>query len=111
MQLAYRFLFPGMWISWVVYWFWASRAVKRTERREPVGSRLLHLLPLLFAAVLLFGRRIPFALLNERLFPWSPGEFWMAALVTAVGLLFTVWARVHLGRNWSGVVTIKEGHE
>jgi protein-S-isoprenylcysteine O-methyltransferase Ste14 len=22
-----------------------------------------------------------------------------------------VWARVHLGRNWSGNVTVKEGHE
>jgi protein-S-isoprenylcysteine O-methyltransferase Ste14 len=26
-------------------------------------------------------------------------------------MLFSVWARVHIGRNWSGVVTIKEGHE
>ena len=22
-----------------------------------------------------------------------------------------MWARVHLGRNWSGIVTVKEGHE
>lgn len=22
-----------------------------------------------------------------------------------------VWARVHLGRNWSGIVTVKEDHE
>ena len=28
-----------------------------------------------------------------------------------VGLVFSVWARVHLGRNWSGVVTVKQGHE
>ena len=27
------------------------------------------------------------------------------------GLLFAVWARVHLGRNWSSSVTIKQGHE
>ncbi len=26
-------------------------------------------------------------------------------------MLFTVWARLHLGRNWSGTVTIKDGHE
>jgi protein-S-isoprenylcysteine O-methyltransferase Ste14 len=25
--------------------------------------------------------------------------------------LFTVWARVHLGMNWSGTVTVTEGHE
>ena len=27
------------------------------------------------------------------------------------GLLFAVWAREHLGRNWSSSVTIKQGHE
>jgi len=111
MQLVYRYLIAGMWISWVVYWLLASWGVKRTERREPLGSRLLHVLPLLFAVALLWGHRVPVALLNERIFPWAPWEFWIAALVIALGLLFTVWARVHIGRNWSGVVTLKEGHE
>jgi protein-S-isoprenylcysteine O-methyltransferase Ste14 len=27
------------------------------------------------------------------------------------GLLFAVWAREHLGSNWSRSVTIKQGHE
>jgi len=27
------------------------------------------------------------------------------------GLVFAIWARLILGRNWSGVVTLKEGHE
>ena len=27
------------------------------------------------------------------------------------GLLFTIWARLYLGRNWSGVVTLKKDHE
>lgn len=29
----------------------------------------------------------------------------------AVGLAFAVWARYHLGRNWSGAVTLKQDHE
>jgi len=111
MPLVYRFLFPSMWLSWAVYWVWASRHAKPIERRESIGSRLLHVLPLLLAVGLLWSKRIPVALLNERLFPWAPWEFWIAALITAAGLLFSVWARVYLGRNWSGVVTIKQGHE
>jgi len=111
MPFVYRFLFPSMWLSWAVYWVWASRHAKPIERRESIGSRLLHVLPLLLAVGLLWSKRIPVALLNERLFPWAPWEFWIAALITAAGLLFTVWARVYLGRNWSGVVTIKQGHE
>ncbi len=111
MQLAYRYLFSAMWISWVAYWIWASRNAKPTERREPIGSRLLHTVPLILAVGLLWGNRVPFAVLNQRVFPWAPWEFWVAAFVTASGMLFSVWARVHLGRNWSGEVTIKEGHE
>ena len=30
--------------------------------------------------------------------------------MTVLGLLFTVWGRIHLGRYWSGMVTLKEGH-
>ena len=111
MLLVYRFLFPSMWLSWAVYWVWASRHANPSERRESIGSRLLHVLPLLLAVWLLWSKRIPVAILNERLFPWAPWEFWIAALITAAGMLFTVWARVCLGRNWSGVVTIKQGHE
>lgn len=111
MATIYRSLFPAMWLCWVAYWWLASRHVKPTERHEPAGSWLLHVLPLLFAAWLLWVERVPGSFLNERLFPWAPWEFWVAAFITAVGLLFTVWARVHLGRNWSGTVTIKQAHE
>jgi len=32
-------------------------------------------------------------------------------VLTVIGLLFSVWARIHLGQNWSGMVTLKEGHK
>jgi protein-S-isoprenylcysteine O-methyltransferase Ste14 len=32
-------------------------------------------------------------------------------LLTATGVAVAFWARWHLGANWSGVVTLKEGHE
>jgi protein-S-isoprenylcysteine O-methyltransferase Ste14 len=35
----------------------------------------------------------------------------VAVALTAAGLLFSVWARLHIGRNWSGTVTIKQDHE
>ena len=44
---------------------------------------------------------------------WPVGflPFWLGAAVTIAGLLFAVWAREHLGSNWSRSVTIKQGHE
>ena len=111
MQLVYRILFPGMWLSWAVYWLWASRNAKPIERRETITSRLLHVLPLSLAVALLWSDRTLVAFLNEMLLPWAPWEFWVGVLITAAGLLFTVWARVYLGRNWSVSVTIKQSHE
>jgi protein-S-isoprenylcysteine O-methyltransferase Ste14 len=107
----HRDLFPGLWFAWVVYWFLAARVVKPTERREPIVSRMLHVVPLALAAWLLWSDRLPVPFLDVRLFPWAPWQFWLGAIVTALGMLFTVWARVHLGRNWSAMVTVKHGHE
>jgi protein-S-isoprenylcysteine O-methyltransferase Ste14 len=45
------------------------------------------------------------------MWPESLVMFWIGAATLAAGLAFSVWARVHLGKNWSGVVTIKEDHE
>jgi protein-S-isoprenylcysteine O-methyltransferase Ste14 len=110
MLYVHKFLFSAMWISWAAYWWLASLTAKTTERKEPVGSRLQHVLPLLAAAWLLWAEKVP-APLNQRLFPWAPWQFWVAALITAIGLAFAVWARLDLGGNWSGTVTIKQDHE
>jgi protein-S-isoprenylcysteine O-methyltransferase Ste14 len=31
--------------------------------------------------------------------------------LTLTGIAFTIWARVTLGRNWSGIVEVKQNHE
>ena len=111
MTLLHRFLFSGMWLAWGAYWWIAARDAKQTERREALGSRLLHVLPLLLAAWLIWAETVPGPFLNERLFPWAAWEFWCGALITAIGLLFAIWARLEIGRNWSGIVTIKRDHE
>ena len=111
LNLAYRFLFPAMWLTWATYWWSSSRGVKAAARREPLGSRLLHVVPLMAAVALLWIDKLPVRWLSARLYPWAPWEFWTTAFVTAAGLGFAVWARLHIGRDWSGIVTIKEGHE
>jgi protein-S-isoprenylcysteine O-methyltransferase Ste14 len=49
--------------------------------------------------------------LYVQLWPSGYWPFWLGAALTVAGLLFAVWAREHLGRNWSRSVTIKQGHE
>jgi protein-S-isoprenylcysteine O-methyltransferase Ste14 len=100
-----------MWLSWMIYWWAASRNVKSTVRRESLPSRLLHIIPLAIAALLFCVQNVHVAFLGERFLPLAEWPFWLGLLLTAGGLLFTVWARLHLGKNWSGTVTIKKGHE
>ena len=111
MSLVYRTLFPAMWLCWAVYWLVRSRDVKRTARREPLVSRLLHVVPLVLALLLVAAPSFPGRVLSERFLPQAPWPFWIGAVLTAGGLLFAVWARTHIGTNWSGTVTLKQDHE
>ncbi len=111
MQLIHDYLFPAMWLSYIVYWSAMSTKVKAAERREPAPSRLLRLVAMICAAALLLRPHIPLPFLEKRFLPRGAWCFWTGAAVTAAGLLFSVWARRHLGSNWSQAVTLKEGHE
>ena len=111
MPALYRYLFPALWLAWIGYWWISSSDVKPTARREAFSSRISYMGPLVVAALLLALPNLPLPLLRERFVPRSPTMFATAATITAVGLIFSVWARRHLGRNWSGTVTIKEDHE
>lgn len=107
----YESFFTVVWILFFVYWQIKAANTKTTQRIEPAASRVLRVSIMLIAIVLLSTTRIPLRWLYLKLWPAGLFSFWLGAAVTIDGLLFAVWARVHLGRNWSRSVTIKEGHE
>lgn len=109
--LLYRQLITLLWLVWALYWIVSAAGSKLTQRRESLGSRLAHILPLSLGGVLLAGHALPWRGVNERLWPRSLTAYWIGVALLAAGLGLSVWARVHLGRNWSGSVTVKEGHE
>jgi protein-S-isoprenylcysteine O-methyltransferase Ste14 len=101
------YLWTGFFIVWLL---WAIRT-KPTEQRESVGSRLSYTLLVAAGFYLLFGHPVWPHWLR---WPILPPDRWVTELgvgITAAGLLFAVWARLHLGGNWSGTVTMKVGHE
>lgn len=111
MPLIYKWLLPGLWLAWCAYWIYSARGLKPVARHEALGSRLLHIVPLALAVLLIAADRSPWDWLDARFVPPSPAGFWLGSAVTAAGLLFAVWARRHIGANWSGTVTVKQGHE
>jgi protein-S-isoprenylcysteine O-methyltransferase Ste14 len=111
MHLIYEYLFPAMWIGYLVYWWAVSRNVKTTERQEALLSRLERLVLMVLAFALLWFPRVPIPFLNDRFIPSGDWCFWAGAAVSVCGFLFSLWGRVHLGKNWSQAVTLKEDHE
>jgi protein-S-isoprenylcysteine O-methyltransferase Ste14 len=110
--LFLRHLILWVWAAWALYWVVSAIGNKATQRREPLSSRLAYVLPLTVGGVLIAWRGQPWAsVLSLRLWPRSLTLYWIGLAVLIAGLGFAVWARVHLGRNWSGAVTVKEGHE
>ena len=107
----YKAFFPVVWIAFLVYWQIKAANTKTTQRLEPAASRLLRALVFLIVIVLLSTSRIPLPWLYRQLWPSDIWSFSIGAAVTVGGLLFAVWARRHLARNWSSAVTIKQGHE
>ena len=103
--------FPVVWIAFLVYWQIRAAGAKATQRLEPAASRIVRALVFLIAIVLLSTTRIPLPWLYRPLWRAGLWPFWLGAVLTVGGLLFAVWAREHLGRNWSRSVSIKQDHE
>ena len=101
----------GCWLVFVAIWVIAAVSTKPTVYRETRAQRLRYWVWLVSAYfLLLYGPRLPYPL-NFRIVPHETSTALAAAALCLIGLAFAVWARVTLGRNWSGVVTLKEGHE
>lgn len=104
-------IISACWIVFVTVWLLAAVSTKRTIYRETQAQRLRYWLLFGIACFLLFYRReLPYPL-NVSIVPHATPISYVAALLCVAGLAFAVWARTTLGRNWSGVVTLKEGHE
>lgn len=103
-------LIPIMWSAWAIYWIVSARNAKRTVRRESFASRVSHVLPLVIGIVLVALPYVPSPLFDTRILPRTLTTYWIGVILVFLGLVFAVWARRHIGSNWSGTVTVKENH-
>ena len=99
------------WLVFLGVWLVASVSTKRTVYRESAGERARYWVLLVIAYFLLTqGRRFPYPL-SFILIPRTASSGCIGAVLCGCGLALAIWARAVLGRNWSGVVTLKEDHE
>ena len=104
-------IISGCWLVFVAVWLIAAGSTKRTVYRETQAQRLRYWVLLVIACLLLvYGRELPYPL-SLRIIPHAAPIACAAAALCVSGLALAIWARITLGRNWSGVVTLKEEHE
>jgi len=99
----------GLWIAWAISWLlaasWSSAAQKRAGMRREIGYRLV-----LFVGVVLLA--VPAHRYEGLLRLWhvNRAAAWTCVALIVAGFAFCWWARLHLGRLWSGQITRKADH-
>jgi len=101
------YLWELLLVVWVVLWF----GMKKAKKLERWGERAQHGILVVLGFFLVFGDGVKWGVLNERVLPRVPAVWLTGLALTAVGIGIAIWARLSLGSNWSGMVTLKTGHE
>jgi protein-S-isoprenylcysteine O-methyltransferase Ste14 len=98
----------ALWIAFIVYWSAAGKNAGPTKSSETPASRRVHERLMNIALLLLF---VPVPGLGVWALPVSSLSVPIGLGVQAGAFAFAVWARKHLGRNWSGAITVAIDHQ
>ncbi|GAC1637390.1 MAG: isoprenylcysteine carboxylmethyltransferase family protein [Candidatus Acidiferrum sp.] len=99
-----------IWFVWCIVWLLMAAWSKPSKRREFPWQRLEHVLPMIVGFLLIYNHNFAWKFLAIPIVPQNDAVTVLGLLLTIGGLIFAVWARIALGANWSGTVTIKSGH-
>jgi protein-S-isoprenylcysteine O-methyltransferase Ste14 len=103
-QTAEYLAWDAFFLSWVVAALWAARPAARAGARAQW----------LYLALTVPGFAMLLALGPGPTGPhlwWAPAALaWAMVALSVAGFAFCWWARIHLGRLWSGTVTRKADH-
>ena len=105
-----RALLGIIWLSWLVYWVSAAQRTAANKRTETLLEGASYRIPLAIGVFLTVFWWKPLFLRIPALGTPSPLAAGIGLVFTVAGLCFAVWARMHLGKYWSGRITLKENH-
>ncbi len=102
------------WTVFILYWAISSFGVKK-DVGKTAWQRLWWVRIIIgFALIGFFWDRSWIGQSTQRFITTAPSYGSLAligALLCIMGIALAIWARVHLGRNWSPAPALKEGHE
>jgi protein-S-isoprenylcysteine O-methyltransferase Ste14 len=99
----------ALWAGWALSWIAAARWSNRTRSRPDIGLQIRYRIPMLIGTLLMLFRAHGY---EGPLRLWHIGwtGAWLCVAGVALGIAFAWWARLHLGRLWSGQITLKANH-
>jgi protein-S-isoprenylcysteine O-methyltransferase Ste14 len=108
--MIYQTIIILLWVLVAIYWALLSFQNKESTKSESSFSRILYLTLMVMSFYFLFPKSRPIVGLNSSFY--SNLLFYYLGFVVAVaGLVFAVYSRYGLGKNWSGRIEIKENHK
>ena len=103
------------WAAFILYWIFSAFGVKKdiTAGNPWVRWGFLRLVIAIALAIIISQNLLGIRhIAGDGLIFWhNPALNLVGAIFTAAGVAFAIWARWHLGRNWSPHPAIKEHHE
>jgi protein-S-isoprenylcysteine O-methyltransferase Ste14 len=109
--MIWYFLFVIPWFAFVAYWTLGALKTRRTVRQEPSTSRYGILALEIVGFALVFVNRTGIEILDRRVVPQTYALAATGLAFVWIGIAIAIWARYHLGQNWSARVTLKEDHQ
>jgi protein-S-isoprenylcysteine O-methyltransferase Ste14 len=101
-----------LWAVTGVYWIIAALSMKKAKKKEEINFRVFYMILWVFPFLLTFSTIWPSGFLYIVVFPGQQSTIEIIAFIGLVAsLAFMIWARVILGKNWSGRIAIKEDHQ
>jgi protein-S-isoprenylcysteine O-methyltransferase Ste14 len=99
-----------VWMALCAVWLLLSFSTKRTVQKQTAKSRIRYVVLLILGCFLIFYTGPANGWFDARLFPMTFATALAGFIMVCLGITFSIWARLILGSNWSGVVTIKQDH-
>lgn len=115
MTLTFVSITALLWFAFILYWAISAVGVKRNIKQTRSWWSFLWLRILAIVIIIWIiqvGTPVRFWATYQALpILLSPAIQIFGIILVAAGIAFAIWARRHLGKNWSGTPNMKVGHE
>ena len=105
-----RALIGMLWVVWAAYWIIAARHTLINRRTESLLTGASYRVLLALGVILFAFSGFHLSPTTTFLWPQSVATLAIGLCLALIGLSIAVWARRHLGKYWSGRITLKVDH-